>query len=293
MSKRSVSYVAVAASLLALGLLALGQGGRSAVALTNCDTATADMNAAETQMLGLFNGARAAAGLSALKSSPNLNRAAAWKSADPSATGSGGFPFSHTDSLGRAPNTRVQQCGYGGSAAENIAYGFGGAQGTFDAWMNSAGHRANILGPYKVVGLGQVGSAWTADFGNFDDSGSSGTPASPIPTSQPTQPLPTSPPTSVPTSIPTTAPPALPPLGISVPLSAGENLVTYTGAEQPVMAALRSVADRLVVVYEWQVGEQRWAKFSPGKPGYVNTFTTMKPGGVYSIQLLSAGTWAY
>src|SRR6185312_4556433 len=92
----------------------------------------------------------------------------------------------------------------------------------------------------------------------------------------------TRPPTVAP---PTATPPPPPTAGISVPLSAGENLVTYVGSEQPVMVALRSLSEAVVVVYEWQPAEQRWMKFSPGKPAYVNTFSTMKPGEVYSIQV--------
>lgn len=147
---------------------------RPASALTNCDTSTADLDAAEQQVIELFNQARAQNGLAPYKVSPNLNRAAAWKSADPSATGSGGYAFSHTDSLGRLPSQRAQDCGYGGGAGENIAFGFGSAQSVVDAWLNSPGHRAAILGGYKVVGVGRIGSAWTANFGMYDDSGQSG-----------------------------------------------------------------------------------------------------------------------
>lgn len=326
MSKHRVSAAVLAISLLGLSLAAVARGSRTAVALTNCDTSTADLNPAESQMLSLINAARASAGMVALKSSPGLNRAAAWKSGDPSATGSGGVPFSHTDSFGRPPSTRAQQCGYPGQAAENIAFGFGAAQATFDAWMGSSGHRCNINGTiipghdasecpaalkslvanYKVLGVGQVGSAWTADFGSVDDSGFVGLPSPPSSsppsgggtagagggsTSTPT-PTPVAA-TATPTHVPTATPPPPAALGISVPLSPGENLVIYAGSEEPVMVALRSLTDAVVVVYEWQPAGQRWMKFSPGKPGYVNTFSTMKPGGVYSIQVSSDATWAY
>lgn len=284
MSKTHVTYAIVAVVVSTLAFVVFATKSTPAAALTDCDTTSAEMNAAENQMLLLVNGARATAGLAALKSSPGLNRAAAWKSADPSATGSG---LSHTDSLGRDYLTRFRECGYGGGGGEDIAYGYGAAQATFDAWMGSPGHRANILGSYKMIGLGQVGSAWTADFGNFDDSGTSNPPATATSTRVP----PTTPtPTSIATA--TSTPPAL--LGVNVPLSAGENLVTYVGPELPALVALRSVtAGVLVVVYEWEPGEQRWAKFSPGKPGYVNTFSTMKPGGVYSIQVSGGATWSY
>jgi len=198
---------------------------RTAGALTNCDTSTAVLDAPELEVVALFNQARAQQGLPALKVSPALSRAAAWKSADPSATGSGGYAFSHTDSLGRLPSARARDCGYPGGAGENIAWGFGSAQSVFNAWMGSAGHRAAILGNYQVVGIGQVGSAWTAKFGTVDDSNGSGTApptvtatatspvatttagqAYPTATATATKPAPTATPTVSPTPIPTPPP---------------------------------------------------------------------------------------
>ena len=161
----------------------------TAQALTNCTTSEDGITAGEQQMLTLINGARAAAGLAPLKLSPNLNRSAAWKSADSSASGSS---FSHTDSLGRSPFQRAVDCGYATGAGENIAYGYGGndpagAQATFTAWMNSPGHKANILlAGYKVIGIGAHGTAWTTDFGYTDDSGSVAPPPPPAPTATPT-----------------------------------------------------------------------------------------------------------
>jgi uncharacterized protein YkwD len=158
----------------------------SASALTNCDTSEAAITPAEQTMLTLINGARAAAGVAPLKLSANLSRAAAWKSADPSATGSGGVPFSHTDSLGRSPFQRAVDCGYPPGAGENIAYGSTDPQTIFALWTNSPGHLANILlAGYKVIGIGQHGIAWTTDFGYTDDSGSVAPPPPP-PTATPT-----------------------------------------------------------------------------------------------------------
>ena len=183
-----------------------------ALALTNCDTSTAELDASEQEVVALFNQARAQQGLAPLKVSPSLSRAAAWKSADPSATGSGGVQFSHTDSLGRDPSTRARNCGYPGWAAENIAWGFSSAQSVFNAWMGSPGHRAAILGNYSVVGVGRVGSAWTAAFGTVDDSGSAGTAG--VSTATPTPS-----PTPIPTPIPT-PPPIL--RRLAVPMIASE-----------------------------------------------------------------------
>ena len=41
-------------------------------------------------------------------------------------------------------------------AGENLAYGFSNSQNTINGWMNSPGHRANIVGEYADVGFGFV-----------------------------------------------------------------------------------------------------------------------------------------
>ena len=85
------------AATLALGVNA--SRWETAAALTNCTTTTAGLDGEETTVIQLINQERANAGLQALLVAPSLARAAAWKSAGPSNTGSGGIPFSHTDSL--------------------------------------------------------------------------------------------------------------------------------------------------------------------------------------------------
>lgn len=53
------------------------------------------------------------------------------------------------------------------SAGENIAYGYSTPQSVVDGWMNSAGHRANILNSsYSRIGVGYVasGNYWTQWF---------------------------------------------------------------------------------------------------------------------------------
>lgn len=54
--------------------------------------------------------------------------------------------FSHTDANGNGPGTRVSAAGISWTfVAENIAMGQTSAASVMTAWMNSAGHRANIL----------------------------------------------------------------------------------------------------------------------------------------------------
>ena len=311
------SYFVSAAGLLLLTLFALGalpRGGSSASALTNCTTSEEGITAAEQQMLRLINDARTAAGAGVLKLSPNLNRSAAWKSADNGSNGLGTV-FSHTDSLGRAPTARAQDCGYASQAAENIAYGSTSPDVIFGMWMGSSGHKANILmASYKVIGIGQHGSAWTTDFGYFDDSGSvSPPPATNTPINTPTTPAatagsaatPTS--TAIPaaTSTPTQAPssPATPSAaptsvvrvlsGVSLRLSAGINLVTYAGESQPVSAGLQSLRGYVLAVYQWDASSNVWERYIPGGPGYVNSFSSLEAGQVYYIQVSADVTWAY
>jgi uncharacterized protein YkwD len=214
MLRRLLLLATLGAAAAGVFSIALGAThSRPAMALTNCDTSTADLDAQELQVVELFNQARAQNGLAPYKVSPNLSRSAAWKSADPSATGSGGYAFSHTDSLGRSHIARARDCGYGSSGvAEDIAWGFGSAEGVVNAWMNSPGHRAAILGNYQVVGVGRVGTAWTAMFGTMDDSVSAAAVAPPTHT-------PTASPTPSPTPIPT-PPPIVP--RASIPMIAAE-----------------------------------------------------------------------
>ena len=289
------SYFVSAAGLLLLTLFALGalpRGGSSASALTNCTTSEEGITAAEQQMLTLINGARAAAGAGVLKLSPNLNRSAAWKSADNGSNGLGTV-FSHTDSLGRAPTARAQDCGYASGAAENIAYGSTSPDVIFGMWMNSPGHKVNILmASYKVIGIGQHGSAWTTDFGYFDDSGSVWrTPTStaiPAATSTPTQ-APSSP--ATPSAAPTSVVRVL--SGVSLRLSAGINLVTYAGESQPVSAGLQSLRGYVLAMYQWDASRNVWERYIPGGPGYVNSFSSLEAGQVYYIQVSADVTWAY
>ncbi|OCR01538.1 hypothetical protein BCD67_18780 [Oscillatoriales cyanobacterium USR001] len=63
--------------------------------------------------------------------------------------------FSHTGKDGSSPTNRVQSVGYNGVAGENIAAGSTTPEDVLVQWMNSAGHRANILNAdYKEIGVG-------------------------------------------------------------------------------------------------------------------------------------------
>jgi uncharacterized protein YkwD len=81
--------------------------------------------------------------------------------------------FSHTSPDGRTPWDRMRAEGYSYGSAENIAAGQTTAYRVVRAWMNSSGHRANILNcRNKAVGIGvsrgtsTYGIYWTQDFGS-------------------------------------------------------------------------------------------------------------------------------
>ena len=64
--------------------------------------------------------------------------------------------FSHTGKDGSSAGTRIQTTGYQYSTyAENIGAGYSTPEQAIEGWMNSTGHRANILNPnLKEIGIG-------------------------------------------------------------------------------------------------------------------------------------------
>ncbi len=103
-------------------------------------------------VLSLTNESRAAYQVSALSLNSKLTSAAQAKADDMAAKGY----FSHTSPDGHSPWWFVQQTGYSYMAAgENLAVDFTEAENVETAWMNSPGHRANILNKnYEQIGIG-------------------------------------------------------------------------------------------------------------------------------------------
>lgn len=123
----------------------------------------------ESQLINLINAERASRGMGALTANSALTAAARGHSQD---MGCNDF-FSHTGSDGSDPFQRMTAQGYSFSAAAENLYAGGDAQGAFDAWMASSGHRDNMLNPvYVHIGVGYsyvsgstYGSYFTANFG--------------------------------------------------------------------------------------------------------------------------------
>lgn len=106
----------------------------------------------ENEIIRLTNVERAKAGLPALKRNWQISRVARYKSEDMKNKGY----FSHTSPTYGSPFTMLKNFGINFNyAGENIAYGQRTPQQVVNAWMNSSGHRANILNKnYTEIGVG-------------------------------------------------------------------------------------------------------------------------------------------
>lgn len=124
----------------------------------------------------MTNYARQRRGKPPLSGLASLDRAARGKSGDILRCDQ----FDH-EACGREFTYWFERVGYGGRCAalgENIAWGtgsLGSVRSIFRAWINSPGHRANILGGFEDLGIGlRIGSlegnpgahVWTQEFGS-------------------------------------------------------------------------------------------------------------------------------
>ena len=118
----------------------------------------------EAEVVRLVNAIRSENGLRPLTVNWELSRVARYKSEDMSSRGY----FSHNSPTYGSPFQMMQSFGLSyRTAGENIAYGQRTPAAVVDAWMNSSGHRANILSSaYTQIGVGYCasGSYWTQMF---------------------------------------------------------------------------------------------------------------------------------
>lgn len=117
----------------------------------------------EHLVIQLTNQERAKNGLSALRPNWELSRVARYKSVDMLDKNY----FSHTSPTYGSPFAMMENFGISYQrAAENIARGQRTPQEVVTAWMNSPGHRKNILGDFTHIGVGYVedGKYWTQMF---------------------------------------------------------------------------------------------------------------------------------
>ncbi len=133
----------------------------------NNGNSSEETQAFETEVLRLVNEERTSRGLSPLSYSQELAKVAYSHSKDMADRNY----FSHNTPEGLSPFDRMKNAGISyKSAGENIAAGQQTPEAVVDAWMNSDGHRANILNAsYTKMGIGYVyggsyGIYWTQLF---------------------------------------------------------------------------------------------------------------------------------
>ncbi len=114
------------------------------------------------------NKERAKAGLSPLKGDPKLTQAALAHARDMAEHGK----MAHEGSDGSTPAQRAGRLGYRHvKTGENVAYGQSTVEAVMRAWMNSPGHKENILGDYSEMGAARVLDErerpyWSVSFGS-------------------------------------------------------------------------------------------------------------------------------
>ena len=118
------------------------------LAIPNIDA----IKAIESQVITIVNRERANAGLSGLSLNWQLSRVARYKAEDMRDKNY----FSHTAPVYGSPFEMMKNFGISFSAAgENIAMGQQSPTEVMNSWMNSSGHRQNILNTrYTEIGVG-------------------------------------------------------------------------------------------------------------------------------------------
>lgn len=128
-----------------------------------------NLSSMEKEVVRLVNIERKKAGLKAFTVSNELSNVARIKSQDMAVN----RYFSHTSPTYGSPFEMMKSFGIKYSTAgENIAKGYLSAQSVVNGWMNSSGHRANILnGSFNKIGVGAYTASnnttyWTQMFTN-------------------------------------------------------------------------------------------------------------------------------
>jgi uncharacterized protein YkwD len=181
LSRRALATFAAATGLAAIGASAApAQAGVSACSSSTASTipSTDTVRQVERTVLCLVNRERTSRGLKSLKSDGKLAKAADKHSSDMVDR----RYFDHVSPGGGTMADRIKATGWISGArsyafAENIAWGTGrlsSPKSIVEGWMNSAGHRANILnGRYTRLGVGVAlgtprerdGATYTTNFG--------------------------------------------------------------------------------------------------------------------------------
>lgn len=114
------------------------------------------------EVVNLVNSERSANGCEPVHVDDRLTAAAQEHSDDMAARDY----MAHENPDGEGPGERANRHGYNSWGAENVAKGQQSAEQVMDAWMNSEGHRRNILNcDLQAIGVGEADRAWTQKFG--------------------------------------------------------------------------------------------------------------------------------
>jgi uncharacterized protein YkwD len=122
----------------------------------------------QQQVIDIVNRERAAGGCGRVTANAKLTRASQLHSEDQAAHNT----MSHDGSDGSSPWDRSKRAGYDNAIGENVAAGYRTASAVMDGWMNSPGHRNNIMNcGAKAIGVGVARSSggtlyWTQMFGS-------------------------------------------------------------------------------------------------------------------------------
>ncbi|QAT51310.1 hypothetical protein EQM14_10730 [Caproiciproducens sp. NJN-50] len=141
--------------------------GSSSSSASSGSAATGTYADFQNQVVQLVNQERTSRGLSALSVDTALTKTATLKSQDMAKLGY----FDHTSPTYGSPFDMMKQFGISyRTAGENIAMGQTSPQQVMTGWMNSEGHRANILNSsYTKIGVGIAQNSngqyyWTQQF---------------------------------------------------------------------------------------------------------------------------------
>src|SRR5918911_4205478 len=166
---------AVSSALVALIAAVAPQAAAASCANRNADPGTASIRTLQTATLCLLNEQRHANGLRSLREDSRLDRA----SIDYARVMASRNIFEHGDFVGRIRASSYLSGASSWYVGENIAWGtgsYGTPAGIVKMWMNSPGHRHNILEPgFRDIGLGIArgvpraglsgGGTYVTDFG--------------------------------------------------------------------------------------------------------------------------------
>ena len=132
--------------------------------ILNIPTTSSSVTSFEQEVIRLVNEIRIENGLRPLTYDWELSRVARYKSQDMKDN----KYFSHTSPVYGSPFQMMKSFGISyRSAGENIAKGYATPEAVIEGWMNSSGHRANILNSsFTHIGVGYVaeGRYWTQMF---------------------------------------------------------------------------------------------------------------------------------